>query len=326
MFARAQKLAEVLLSSYAVKHGLAQQKPQQQQAAVTVESTSSSSSPSTLSEGVNSTAVIKPVFETSPPADESETSKADAALDNVSLTSIQLSAAPVAVSAPLSSSAADAVSAASDASTGALQSLQQPLTDDGDTSSLTEGRQPPPQPDLDADSETTVKLPADSTPAVPPFSDTDSKDEVSASDAKVALRPGSVAVSLQLSKQGLRGKVASADAAADEDNTDLIKAGHHDLAEGGTTADDAAVLVPISTLEQPLQTYESVIPRLDSQALWADEEEAGVPTITNGTADDHSAASLPVGDLLTAEAKDSEPLQPTCLKSVQVSYSCGAML
>ena len=330
LFARAQKLAEVLLSSYAVKHGLAQQQPQQQQqAAVIVESTSSSSSPSTLSEGVDSTAVAKPLSETRPPAAELETSKVDAVLDTAALTSMQLSAAPVAVSACPDSSSAGAVSVASDASSGSFQSPHQPLTDDADTSSLTEGRQPPPQPDLDADSKTTVKLPADSTPAVPPLSDMDSKDEVSASDAKVALLPGSLAVSLQLSKQELQGKVASADAAADEDNSDLIKVGHPDTQEGSTAADDAAVLVPLSTLQQPLQTYESVVPRLDSHALTADEAKAGVSAVTNGSdsadaADDHSAASLPLCD--DPSGADGEPFQSTCLKSVQVSYSCSAML
>ena len=327
MFARAQKLAEVLLKAYAVKHGLPQQKPQQQ-AAVIVDSLPSSPTSTFWSKGVDSNANATPVLVTSPPAAKPNTSEVNVDVDKVSSTSMQLSAAPVALSAPLSSSAAGAVSVATDASSHDLLSPHQPLTDDADTSVLTQGIQSSLDPDTDADSATAIKLPADVNQDVP-VSDTDSKDEVSASDAKVALRPGSVAVSLQLSKQELQGKVASADAAADEDNSDLIKVGHPDTQEGGTAADDAAVLVPISTLQQPLQTYESVIPRLDSQAVVCEEDEAGVSAVTNGSdsadaADDHSAASLPLCDDLSGA--DGEPFQPTCSKSVQVSYSCGAML
>ena len=330
MFARAQKLAEVLLSSHAIKHGLTQQKPQQQQAAAIVGSTSLSSSPSTQSEGVDSTAAAKIVSETSPPAAESDASKVDTVLNSPSSTSMQLNATPVAISAHPSSSSAVAVSAATAASTGALQSLQQPSTDGADISSLTEGSQSCPKPDTDSDRETAVKSPAGNSQAVPRVSGIDSKDKVSGSDAKVALLSDIAAASLQLSKQEVKGKVASADAAADEDNSDLIKVGHPDTQECGTAADDAAVVVPISTLKQPLQTYESVIPRLDNQALIPDEEKARVSAVTNGAAgddDDDSAASLPsCGDPSSAEAKGGDPLQPSCSKSVQVSYSCSTTL
>ena len=320
MFARAQKLAEILLSSYAVKHGLTQQQPQQQQAAVTVESPSSSSFASTpQSKGVASILTAAPVSETSPPAAESDASKVDTVLNSPSSTSMQLNATPVAIPAHPSSSSAGAVSVASEGSSGGLQCPHQLSTDDADTSSLTQGIQTFPQPDTDADSATAIKLPAGDSQVVPHVSGTDSKDKVSGSDTKVALRPSVVGESLQLSKQELQGKVASADAASDEDKSNLIKVGHPDMTEGEANADDAAVLVPISTLEQPLQTYESVIPRLDSRAVIADEEEAEVTDNSDSidAAGVDSAAALPLCD--DPSGADREPLQPSCAKSVQVS-------
>ena len=98
-----------------------------------------------------------------------------------------------------------------------------------------------------------------------------------------------------LLQQRAQSKVASAHAAMTEDHAELIAVGHPDEeVNDSMTAASAALVVSSTPAKQPLQSYQSISPKMSSQNAEAEEGEAVPSSMTHSSEIMSAAEELPV--------------------------------